>query len=256
MAKKNKNAVPGMEEEKSGGRAKTFFITLAIILFWLILLIVLIKMNVGGFGRKVLRPILKDVPVVNKILPAADEAELEEESGMNLEAALAKIDELNKQIEALNTTEATASDADNASKDATIADLQKQVEQLKPFADSQAAFDQTKEDFYNEVIYNDQAPDPETYTQWYESMDPDTAAKLYKEVVGNQQEDAKIKALADTYSNMEGAAAAGILQNMSGDLDTVTAIMEQIKADKRSEILAAMDSAFAAKITKKLMPKG
>ena len=35
----------------------------------------LVKMDVGGFGSNVLTPILKDVPVINKILPSESTTE-------------------------------------------------------------------------------------------------------------------------------------------------------------------------------------
>lgn len=36
---------------------------------WLIIMALLVKLDVGGFGSTVLAPILKDVPYINRILP-------------------------------------------------------------------------------------------------------------------------------------------------------------------------------------------
>ena len=58
------------ELEDEGGGISAFFVTLVIIVIWIAILCLLVKLDVGGFGSNVLAPVLKDVPVVNKILPA------------------------------------------------------------------------------------------------------------------------------------------------------------------------------------------
>ena len=57
------------ELEQGGSNIPIFLTTVAIVGIWLLILCVLIKLDVGGFGSGVLKPLLKDVPVVNKILP-------------------------------------------------------------------------------------------------------------------------------------------------------------------------------------------
>ena len=57
------------DEESGGGKISTILLTLLIIIVWLAILCVLIKLDVGGFGSTILKPILKDVPYVNLILP-------------------------------------------------------------------------------------------------------------------------------------------------------------------------------------------
>ena len=59
----------GEDGEKKGGRIPGILIATLIIAIWLVIFGLLIKMDVGGFGSTVLRPLLKNVPVVNKILP-------------------------------------------------------------------------------------------------------------------------------------------------------------------------------------------
>ena len=56
------------EDEESGGFS-VVLVTILIVIIWLAILALLIKLDVGGFGSEVLTPVLKDVPVVNKILP-------------------------------------------------------------------------------------------------------------------------------------------------------------------------------------------
>ena len=75
MAKKKNDDITIAEEGK-GNKLVSVLIVLAIVIIWIVILCVVSKLDVGGFGSKVLRPILKDVPVVNKILPAATDDEM------------------------------------------------------------------------------------------------------------------------------------------------------------------------------------
>ncbi|BCN29416.1 MotE family protein [Anaeromicropila herbilytica] len=57
------------EKENTGNKVLVGLLGTFMILFGIALLLLLIKMDVGGFGSSVLTPVLKDIPVVNKILP-------------------------------------------------------------------------------------------------------------------------------------------------------------------------------------------
>ena len=83
MAKKDKDKIVGEENESGGSKLVTALIAIVIILIWLAVFAFLIKMDVGGIGSKVLYPVLKDVPVVNKILPNVSEDVQAEEGDMN-----------------------------------------------------------------------------------------------------------------------------------------------------------------------------
>ena len=73
MAKKEKreNKENELKEngEESGSKALTIVFAILTVVIWLAIFAVLIKLDFGGFGSKVLRPVLKDIPVINKILP-------------------------------------------------------------------------------------------------------------------------------------------------------------------------------------------
>ena len=59
-----------LAEDEDPGGVSVVLVTVVIIIIWLAILCLLIKLDVGGFGSGVLAPVLKDVPVINKILPA------------------------------------------------------------------------------------------------------------------------------------------------------------------------------------------
>ena len=83
-AKKRAKEIAAQEaelaEEEEGGGFFTFLATVAIIAVWLGIVCLIIKLDVGGFGSGVLTPLLKDVPVVNKILPDETTGNVTEES--------------------------------------------------------------------------------------------------------------------------------------------------------------------------------
>ena len=209
----------------------------------------MIKLDVGHFGSRVLRPVLKDVPVVNMILPRASDDEALAESDYqydNLADALARIAEL-EQINEGN-------EALIKSMQEQISEKDSEISRLKVFENDQEAFSKLKNEFYDEVVFGNAAPDADTYTKWYESIDAEAAEEIYRQVVAADVADEELKHLATAYAEMDAKNAAEILQTMSGDLDTVVKIMKLMSPTDQSEILAEMDPQFAANVTKKLMP--
>ncbi len=64
------------------------------------------------------------------------------------------------------------------------------------------------------------------------------------------QKEAEVKDYADAYAKMDPKQAATIFNNMmSGDIDLVAKILQNISSNKRSDIIANMDTLSAAKIT-------
>jgi flagellar motility protein MotE (MotC chaperone) len=213
------------EEESSGGnKLLNAFIVVVVIAIWLVIFGLLIKMNVGGIGS-MLRPFLKNVPVINRILPEATDEEIAEETGSkykNLAEAIDRINELEAEL-------AQYKDAGTADS-STIADLQAEIARLK--------------------VFEDNAPDISNYKSWYESIDADNAAELYKQVIKDLEYSQKIKDWAEAYAKMDAASAAAILEEMTGDTNLVSQILQCMTSKQRAAVLAEMDPVYAAKITK------
>ena len=253
MAKKDKRERIEKDGDGIGSKILSGFFVLLIILVWLIIIVALIKFDVGGFGSSVLRPILKDVPVINKILPEPSEEELEKEAledgEENQIATLSQAKDMIAQLEAENEKLTK----NNKTLKETNSDLEKQIERLKVFEDAQNEFQLLKEEFYNEIVYGENAPDADTYIKWYESIDAAHAESIYRQLLLNESADSELKDLAKTYENMKPADAAEVLEKM-GNLDTVAEILKAMKADSRAKIMNELDPDFAANVTKKLMP--
>jgi flagellar motility protein MotE (MotC chaperone) len=241
------------EQESGGSKLVIFFVTIVIVAIWLAIFALLIRLDVGGFGSTILQPILQDVPYVNKILPEVAPEEGSEEVVKdpqypydNLEAAINRIKELEKELTTAKKSQGKSSD--------NTAKLEKEIARLQEFEVAQKTFQEEKTKFYEEVVYNDNAPDIEEYRAYYESIDEANAAELYKQVVQDEAADAQVKEYVDSFANMKDKNAAAILEQMT-DLKLVARILDNLKVDVRGAILGAMTPAFAAKVTVLMEPE-
>lgn len=249
-AKKNGTA-DEFEEESGGGKAAVVFVTLMIIVIWIAILAVLIHFDVGGFGSTVMQPILKDVPYVNKILPKTEEEETKTKEDSKypyktVDESVAYIKELEKEL-----ADAKESNSEN---DAYVADLEAQAAQWKEYKDNEQKFEEEKAKFYKEVVFSDQAPDINEYKKYYESIDPQNAENLYKQVVEQQEKDDDMSDYVKAYSQMKPKQAAAIFDTMTDNLELVAKILSAMKADARGDILGNMKTDTAAKVTKLMEP--
>ena len=241
------------ELEEEGSNIPIFLTTVAIVGIWLLILCVLIKLDVGGFGSGVLKPILKDVPVVNKILPTegpllpeGEEAEDEYAGYSSLKEAVEQIKLLELQLEQAGLKSSTLEDENTK--------LKEEITRLKTFEASQVEFERIKTEFFEEVIYAEKGPGVDEYQKYYEAMDPATAEFLYRQVVAEIEEEKEIQAYAQTYSDMKPKQAAAIFEEMTNNLDLVARILNEMSTEDRGKILGVMDSEIAAKLTKIMEP--
>ncbi|MFW5645983.1 MAG: hypothetical protein ACOCMX_01675 [Acetivibrio ethanolgignens] len=250
MARKKKDEIEniteaGAETEKRGSKIVSFLIALVIVIIWLAVFALLIKMDVGGFGSRVLAPVLEDIPIINKILPGGGGyTDSEGNTYKSLDEAMARISELELQLDSMNSSGVANSDY--------IAQLEAEIARLKIFEEEQKTFEERVAEFDREVVFSDKAPDIEEYKKFYEGINEENAAKLYQQVVEQLQVDANMKEQGERFAKMEPATAAQILSEMTGDLDLVCGILKSMKTQQSAEIIANMSSEFAAKVTKKM----
>jgi flagellar motility protein MotE (MotC chaperone) len=223
-------------------------IVFLIVVIWLAIFGALIKLDIGGFGSGVLSPILKDVPLVNKILPEESQVKVAEDKNnefKSLSQAIAKIKELQQTVDDMNQS--------NTASQETIVELNSEIKRLKVFEKNQKQFEKEKKEFDENVVFADSAPDISEYKKYYEEIDKSNAAEIYRQVVEQLQYSNAIKEKADIYKNMDPAAAAKILETMTGDVESVAKILLIMKPKESGAIMAEMDNVVAAKITKKMI---
>jgi len=242
-----------LSDEEEANTGSVFMVTFVIVLIWIAILCLVVKLDFGGFGTNVLTPILKDVPVLNLILPKSNDVVVSDEESeayggySDLREAVDYIKELELELERAQSAEDTSSDE--------VEELKAEVERLKTFEDSQVEFQRIKTEFYEEVVYADKGPGIEEYRKYYEEMDPATAEYLYKQVIRETEESDEVKKYAQAYSEMKPKAAAAIMEEMTDNLDLAARILGAMEADKRGAILAAMDPEIAARLTKIMDPE-
>ena len=241
-----------LDEDSSGPVILT---TLIIIVVWVGIICALVKLDIGGFGSQVLAPVLKNVPVVNKILPdetTGNVAEKPEEEVVDL-AGYTALEDAVSDIHDLEDELIDYQEELNAKNERILA-LEEEIKRLETFEDMQVEFERIKTEFYNEVVYAENGPGEEVYQKYYEAMDPATAEVLYKQVVAQVEESKEIKEYAQAYSEMKPKQAAGIFEAMTSDLDLAARILGEMEPDARGAILGVMDAEVAAKITKIMEP--
>ena len=241
-----------LDEDSSGPVILT---TLIIIVVWVGIICALVKLDIGGFGSQVLAPVLKNVPVVNKILPDETTGNVSEESTEEV-VDLAGYTALEDAVNDIHDLEDELIDYQEElnAKNERILALEEEIKRLETFEDMQVEFERIKTEFYNEVVYAENGPGAEAYQKYYEAMDPATAEVLYKQVVAQVEESKEIKEYAQAYSEMKPKQAAGIFEAMTSDLDLAARILGEMEPDARGAILGVMDAEVAAKITKIMEP--
>ena len=122
------------------------------------------------------------------------------------------------------------------------------------YEEAQTEFEEKKDEFYDEIVYGESAPDTDTYIEWYNEIDAEHAEEIYREITEANMADQEIVELAEAYEAMDPADAAKIFESMSNDLDTVALIMNNMSTDAQGEVLAEMTPEFAASVSKKLLP--
>lgn len=244
------------ERETVGSKIAVFFVTLLIIFIWLAIFALLIKADVGGFGSSVMRPLIGNVPILNKILPDDPNApegstEVSSEDAKyrykNMDEAVAYIKELELQLaDAQQTDEADA---------AHVAELEAEVAKLRTLEQEQASYEAEKQKFYEEVVFSDKAPDINEYIEYYQSIDPENAEVLYQEALKQKAVSDEMDNYIKKYSSMSAKAAAGIFDAMTDDLPLVAEILTNMDADSAGAILGKMNADTAAKVTEIMHPK-
>lgn len=249
-AKQKAREIFDQEEELDGepGGLPVFIVTALIVAVWIAILCVLVKLDVGGVGSNILKPLIKNVPVVNKILPVEKKAPEEDEY-----SAYADVKDAVDQIKRLEQELQIAQEQNLAYADEVSA-LKAENDRLKNFEDDQLAFEQRKSEFYEEVVYAEKGPGVEAYQKYYEGMDPATAERLYQMTLQETAADKELADYVETFSSMKAKEAAAMFDTMTSDLDLVAKILKAMTAANRAKILGAMNADNAARLAKMLDP--
>jgi len=233
-------------KEESSGKFGTFLIILIFLLIWITALALLVKLDVGGLGTT-LRPYLKDVPVVSLMLPSVPEEQIQWEENYpykNMDEAMSEVDALRKQVAQL--------EKENSAYAIENAQLKAENNRLKKFEDNVTEFEERVKRFEQYVVFNDKAPDVSVYKEFYESIEPENAERLYQYVVELMKYDEGVVTQAELFANMKPGQAAEALQEMTADIEFITKVLLAMKKDNATEIMNKMDALFVAKVMQRM----
>ncbi len=234
------------DESSGGSMFGAIVITLILVAVWIAIFCLVVKLDIGGVGTNVFAPILKDIPVVNKILPkdSVTETTIPENyyGYTSLSEAVDRIKLLETQLNDIQS--------ENEINKEQIDALTTEVNRLKTFESNQLEFERIKNQFYEEVVYSEKGPGASEFAKYYESIDPDTAEFIYKQVVTEEHVDDDVKEMAQTYAAMKPKQAAEKIEAMTDDLQKAAKILNAMNTDDRGKIMGVMDADVAAKLTK------
>ena len=233
--------------EDGGSGFVTFAATLLIVVLWVAVVCVVVKMDVGGFGSGVLAPILKDVPIINKILPStapATETENPEIYGgyTSIEEAVEYIKQLELELEREQLASKT--------KDTEAEAMKAEILRLQEFEQRQVEFQRIKTEFYEEVANMD----PDGLLKYYESMDPSTVESILKQILVQEQKNEELNSYIETFSTMKPKAAAKLFEEMDDRIELVAEILEGLSVEDRAAISNVIDTELGAKLVKMMRP--
>jgi flagellar motility protein MotE (MotC chaperone) len=194
-------------------------------------------------------PQLRRVPIVRNFIPYLPgdyiEEQIEEDSpNRNLTRK-----ELSDKVEALESQiERLMKDSDD--KETLIASLNRRIADLSELETQRDLIRAEQTEFY-EMIAND---DQNAFARFYESVDPETAERIYAQTVNNNAINAEIRRYTQTFQEMKPDSAAAILEEMvRTDSDTVILILQNVDARQRALILSNMTPRNASALSRRII---
>lgn len=233
-------------EQDSKKNSKLGLIISIVILSLIIIFIVLIKLDVGKLGTSVLGPKLKNIPVINLILPP-----MPEESVDGVDYNFRTIGEA---IEKLKETEEILKEKEiEAEKLNETLNLQgEEIERLKVFEQNQVKYKADKDAF--DLLVAEQAG-AENFMTYVESVYPDNALSIYESLTKEKLYTEDVLEMATIYQEMKPEKAAAILEQTSKiDMDMVSQLLKNVDSKQAGAILSAMNPQVADKISRYMYP--
>ncbi len=234
------------------------FLTAAIIMIVILggVFYIIINKNINGLADRYRREI-QSIPLLKMALPAL--ADPEDPKYLSEKELRIKYQELRvmrdgllekiKEIEEENTELQKYKDeyekilAENEQVKNDVEEQRLKIEQeLKKVGDEKRKIDEL-------IVKNDKTG----FKEYFQNVNEETAKELYAQIIKEQKADENSKKFAQIYENMDPADAARILEEIGNSkLEIVVDVFKNMKKEASSEILAAMSTGFASKVSEEL----
>lgn len=227
---KNKNKNQDKKRKKS-------ILPLLFILLVFLVPTIFIGFNLFSFRDKYFYKAIKNVPILNGLVPQdvenADTRTKEEILAENEELKLA-LEKTNKQLEEFKNSYEDRGD---------------EIARLLVYEKERISVQEQKKEIDNLIVSNNY----KEFATYYKNINPENADRLYREAVQVVNKDKDRKKLFSNFSTMDEEDAAKILELMlNTQSNVVLDILKNVDTEKSATILASMQTENAASITKML----
>jgi len=205
-------------------------------------------LNIFNIRDGYIMPVLRDIPIVGNLIP--EPAQTVYINGELVEIPVAAdTSELEALIAAL-TTELTETQAALSQAEALNSQFAETVSVLQTYRDIITEYRQNRQDFDEMIAMGD----PPNFAAFYESVDPENAARLFAMITAQQQFDRAFRNFAATYSAM-GADAAELFSIMlTSNPELLIDILTSFNTAQRTTVLTEMPPEEQAIITMLMAP--
>ncbi|MCQ2978361.1 MAG: hypothetical protein MJ245_01030 [Clostridia bacterium] len=242
---------------------KLFLIFFAMLILFLGTLFAIFYFDIGGTQKYI-----KDVPVLNKIIPVStDLSDIEDELStysynklLKYTLNLYRQNEINKtEVAALKEEASKWSGEDGTIIKGKYDELTTQLNEsldeiirLKEYENEYIKIKKNKEKQDKAIALNN----TQSYRNYFESLDKNEASELYKLVIEQEKYDIDFTNYVSAFSQMTPQKAALVIEQLARtDFDVVLKVVTNLDATVASAILDQVDTAYASMITKSLANK-
>jgi len=231
------NSEKRLIERKKRSKAAPLIVLLAV----LAAAAAVLAFDVFGLRTGVVIPALEQAPIIRNLLPPANAgAPADAPAAAELSA---RVNDLTGQLLQSQRDVQTLIDSNDA--------LRAENDRLKVFEAQQEQFKSDKAAFDRMIAMND----PQAYADFYASVSPENAEKLYGEAVGLSEQSAEERKYAKLIAGMDSAAAAAALETLvPTDIGLVVSVLGNMDSASASAILNEMKTKNAAVVAKMMAP--
>ena len=243
------------------GRRRRIFPIISIIFLLLLIgtLTAIMVFNLFNIRDQHIYPALRGVPLIRNIIPAAqveyvyvyiDGEYVAVAVEPVVEIPPVDVAEFYETIAALTADIETAQSALNQAQ-ALNRQYEETVQVLQVYRDFITEYRLNRQRF-DEMIARG---DPAAFAEFFRTVDPDTAARLYERIRADQQEDRNFRRYAATYHNMNSSEAGEVFTILlATDPGLLVRILNTFNTVQRAEVFNEMEPADVAAITRLMVP--
>lgn len=238
----------GIKERKKEKKGGFPFVPVIVLLVIIGVIVAILGYDVFGARERWIMPYVRNAPLVGRFFPEPDEAAEEIDEGMyasmTSDEISAIVSAFEQKIESLES-ELRIAGKKHEADESTIALLREMTDQMDAFRREKARFD--------EAIAKG---DPVAYKDFFESVSPENAERLYTEAAETVKYNSEAKKIVNLFAEMDESAAAQTLEDLLlTNTDMVVGICKQLGPRTLALIMEEMTPPSRAALTRLMYPE-